>query len=707
MSFRPEDVGKIFDVGLATRDGEPLTVKNKDGADVEVSAVAYMQTSDRQAEQSEQTNLQRLQRLVQLSSPNLMDRQFDDWPQVTQGDWAGGMQQRVFSDATKYWDGVGLLWPVTDWQPQTPYAHIPRLVSRHGVQAPMLAGGSLFISTGTVQTGYAVVYDSTVSPYHILLTFFYDDLFLTFDLGAAGATNIRDVTMAFGSIWVIGSFGASEKFMEIKYSGGILVAGLTQTVGFPNAARIEGALVGNREYIATEGNSGRNIEVYDVTDHSAVLGPYVITAPLDGQERMRDFAFVGNALLMAWSDGMVNALVSMTNFSSPSFSNIGQIAAGALDICAVGDQVFILNHDNADMYLLSGGELTHIGQPIVGPLANPLSQIVSISKPIPFSTYALFAVVTQTGNQPPTSVVSQLQLYAYDVTRGSLFLAWTKDYEQGGGLTEKSVAAYITTVKSSGLPSQLSSEVGIAVLTAALTTNTLAQELYWGNTLPAATTPPQALHGGFRVVSSIIDLTSALPKFFRQVTVEVTGDDATEGSVTVGAWVDKNPEQLQIPPDYQIGAIGFTPPTQTYVLQVNSMGRKLEYYVQIADSGTREGVWESQPKLASVSVEVSVGWVWNLVMDIGPTVETNAFAQQDYCFQRQGLDHVAAYNFLRQLWRERGGRCTAYLPNGDSYNAKIQSLKLPSPKLFAGGSRSDQQASYQLLHAECEIREDA
>src|SRR5690348_4610812 len=94
---QPQEVGPLWDLLLQTRDGQPLTVLNADRMPVQLASVAYMTTIDRQQQQHEETELQHKDQVVQLASPNLIDRELDQWPQISQGDWSGGGLQRVLT----------------------------------------------------------------------------------------------------------------------------------------------------------------------------------------------------------------------------------------------------------------------------------------------------------------------------------------------------------------------------------------------------------------------------------------------------------------------------------------------------------------------------------------------------------------------------------------------------------------------------------
>ena len=124
MGFKvPQEVGELYDIGFETRDGSTIAVKNRNGDTVQLSQVAFVCSTKQ--EQEEATELQRKQQVVQLG-PTLMDREWEQWPGETQGAWSSGLGQRVQfggqgSDPAAYWDGLGIIWPITDWQPQQPF----------------------------------------------------------------------------------------------------------------------------------------------------------------------------------------------------------------------------------------------------------------------------------------------------------------------------------------------------------------------------------------------------------------------------------------------------------------------------------------------------------------------------------------------------------------------------------------------------------
>src|SRR5438094_4889294 len=123
MPFQPKDIGPKHDFGLSTRDGSVIECLDQNGKPQKVSQMAYMASVDKNRVMAEATELQEKSALIQFGSSNLIDREFDQWPQVTQGDWSSGIGQRVFGSngiSSQYFDVNGLVWPPSDWVPQLP-----------------------------------------------------------------------------------------------------------------------------------------------------------------------------------------------------------------------------------------------------------------------------------------------------------------------------------------------------------------------------------------------------------------------------------------------------------------------------------------------------------------------------------------------------------------------------------------------------------
>jgi hypothetical protein len=149
---------------------------------------------------------------------------------------------------------------------------------------------------------------------------------------------------------------------------------------------------------------------------------------------------------------------------------------------------------------------------------------------------------------------------------------------------------------------------------------------------------------------------------------------------------------------------------------MNRVARKIVYEVITTGGGVGVNlagnpVWQQNPKIVSVAIQVATGWVWDLIANLSPNAKTNSASTPQYAYQQQSVvgmfdcDAVVAYNFLKQLWRQRGGQCTLTLANGESYPALIQALDFESPKPLAASFRSDVQTTYQST-VTLKVRED-
>jgi hypothetical protein len=213
----------------------------------------------------------------------------------------------------------------------------------------------------------------------------------------------------------------------------------------------------------------------------------------------------------------------------------------------------------------------------------------------------------------------------------------------------------------------------------------------------------QAIQQGVRLTSSLLDFLSASNKLFRQILASHFALTAGT-SITINAWLDQDPQYLSAVPDLTIThnyLLGDSSPMQT-ALPINRVARKIVLQVIVDNSnGFSAGNFIAAPKVQSVAVQIGTGWVWNFGVDLSPRAQVNTKVQASDAYPRQSvngqpaIDNVVAYNFMRQIWRQRQGRCNLDLPNGDSYPALLQSEHFNSPKPFAVSFRSDQPGSTQ------------
>ena len=142
------------------------------------------------------------------------------------------------------------------------------------------------------------------------------------------------------------------------------------------------------------------------------------------------------------------------------------------------------------------------------------------------------------------------------------------------------------------------------------------------------------------------------------------------------------------------------------VLPINKMAVKLVYEVITAGGVYSGGAWVPAPKLISVSVRTATGWVWHIYLAMTRSAVANSQGNEDYVFDRQQMDEVAAYNWLKAIWRLKGGRCRATFANGDSFNALIQMARFKGPKPFGISMIASRPGDAYENILELQIRED-
>jgi hypothetical protein len=761
MPFQPSDIGSVYDFGLSTRDGAPLLCNDRNGKPVQTASIAYMTSIDKAKMMKEATELQEKSQLMAFASSNLIDREFDQWPQITQGDWSGGLGQRVSgsnNNQTQYWDGQGLIWPTNDYVPQVPLAGPVLGLPANFQSFPYngMAGGYV----NGAGMGYAYVAQLTTGAWVV----FFQAGDVTYGpvtlVDGTSSTGIMHISIGGGFVWVLVNLYPGTTRASLAQLG--MVAGVFQQIGVNNTALgpagygaqaqgiVEAAYVGNKLYVAVVISSLQATDLSTwvnrlwVLDYSAPGVPVIVTTTFPsattGQNvagstssfKFVDLCWQGTNLNISVSDGM-NATILTA--APATFSTITTLAVlpglGNAFICPVGATLFIVGAtyganvsvNRMELFTLNGGTLTAIA-----PINVPAPILDSITSPVVFGSYATWAVSYTVGT------VHSVAVYAYDVIRNRLFRALTINPASFTGsdiFGHGEVAIFGTTTRTMGGGATAQAQFGIALFTGLISNNTeTAREYYWG-VLPVSPVPgfTGLLQMGTELTSGLIDFTAASNKLFRQAIVSFNSGlvaNTPLPSVTFQAWFDQDPGNLTVVPDItktisgasatpsgagaQVGAAIVTVlPTQLAV-PLNRVARKMVYRVTSSGGGLLAGgIWQQSVKIVSVATQVATGWVWDIPINLSPNVKTNT--ANHFVYQNQGqagvydTDHVVAYNFLKQLWRQRGGQCTLTLPNGESYPALIQSLGFESPKPFAASFRADQQTTYQLT-AMIKIRED-
>lgn len=750
MPVVPSEIGPVFDLLLATRDGSTLPCRNKDGKIVNVSQIAYVTSIDRNAQgQHEETELQHKDQLIQLGSSSLIDREFDQWPQVTQGDWSGGTLQRIYSgtnaDPSRYWDGDGVLWPTSDYLPQRG-ALFPPIQDADGAIMRNVFGPGQNTPAGTINAigeSFAFLYTTTTGTIETRLviesqgtrTLFVNPADIATGSGTPSSPmSPADFFIANGLLWYViqnstggisiryVTIGTNALFDTIPSAGFDLNSGNNCAIGY----------VGNKVYLAVPYAAGtaRRIRLYEIQNAVANVFTEInlddtagSTLGIAGILIVTGTVFQGDNLIYALQNGNGDGIIVQYNIASTTFTTVAVLPGESpLYIATVAGALFVISSNSGNMYLLQGGSLQHIG-PVptqIGPLVitgntqgTAFFSPLSTSIPINYGPYAIFA----TAYYPRTGPAAVIAVFAYDVLRGRLFRM-------------VSIPNVSSTLIFSGPRLGLLANTSRPVFG-----NSAFISPAWSvvtSTLGFQTTPRDVMNAqiadigirqsnsstaqlGVSIISSVIDFTNAQPKLYRQILAkfEKLALDSRI-SVILEAWLDQDPASLRLTPDFSASVDGtgrqvvngvvtqVSGPIVNLVLTMNQIATKLVYRITTTggDVTDNSGLLVSASKLQSVIVRAATGWVQTLKLDLAPNSQINS--KNGNVWDRQSsagatVDAVVAYNFLRQLWRLQGGQCVATFPNGDSGPWLIQDIAFDSPKPFAASFRSDQQSQYQTI----------
>jgi hypothetical protein len=731
------DIGPKFDVLIGTRDGSTLSCAGRppQRTPASVSQVAYMCSTQVQQGQHEATELQRMTNLITQASQQETDRTFDAWPQVDQGDWSDGMLQRVFSGGqskpTRYWDGLGVIWPITDYLPQQAVLGNPDQGEAGAIMKLAGSGvtGGLFGPFGGVASR-AMAYMQNAAPQHNILWVrsISSDLKIDPIPGSVngtpsvqGSAQAIDYCLGLGYLWLVTPTAGGVTPVTVgQYSP----SGLLTSTTIVNAQTFAGGgswpgtraavgIAGNKPYLAvtwfsTVAPTAGHVfaRLYDLSNGLA-LAPFVdlqLSHIGDQFATPVQMVFQSDNLVIAMVSGQDAALVSF-NIPGQAFSTLANFPQiNNLFFCSIAGGLFVLATnvvanagfgDTVNMYLLFGGQLQHIGPVTVQATAQGVSNVISGEcEPVAFGPYALFPIYYFPVGGSTTSIA----VFAYDVLRGRLFkLQDFGGFDQFLGNSHGRRCA-ITSPVSRG--TALGALVGQwAVDTPVLSASGSAQDVSNARGAMIGVSVGSFspfLQQGCVITSSLIDYTSSQNKLYRQVVASFTAlpNDAAI-TVRLDAWLDQDPASLAAVPDFtQTLAGNVNVGVKQLKLLVNSIARKLVYRVTTTGPSAANGA----VKLISVATQLSTGWNIHYFLDLARSARTNG--GNAYAYQEQGLDELQAYNFLRQLWRLKGGECKLTLANGDSYNAILQLVEGASSKPF-GASSLGQEPTFQQV---CEIR---
>lgn len=747
--FRPEEVGPLYDLGIAVRpepDGSlmPVMVKNSKGDIVSLTEVAFMSNPAPGSVQEEATDLQRKDQLVRLSTSNMTDREFTNYPQAQQGDWRGGEGQRIAGDITKYWSGNGLIWPLSNVYPSSSMLQpVVQDGPTSGNASPVqgVVGG---IVNGKL--GFSFVYRNAGNTPQLVSVCTIDGSRMV-DTNAAIA-NMIDFCIIADRIFYITT--DATKVYALYVSDGttstLLVSGIAATTRTPLS--IYGGIIGGNDYLAVvfSGDTRRaTIDLYTITTVPAygVSGPAPVSMPAGYSLVVQDIIFQGDQLIASIKLGDRNVILSIT--ATGTVTTLARLSGySAMYLVSVEGTLVVLASNGTpnyqiDIYTLSGGSLS---LQVTVPLAY--SQIPSsVSKMTQFGPYALFAAsyLFDTNAAPfplGTPNANPLVLYAFDATKGALF---TVERLAGPaiGVPKQITALAAQRVIQGGVLPYLT----FAWVVAFWAGESLYQIAGFGpairSTVAAGNKTAPNIHTSGSIMSSLFDFTQGTPKLYRRVVVDHDPIPAGDigAKVRLTAWLDAYPDDVISTAEIAAQVENDQPNSKKTSLVINKIAKKIVTEVDYISStvgvvtpassafgGALPGlaipgitvpaslatVFSTPatltpfpaPRPIAVAIQAATGWITKMSLAVSDRAGTNNQGVNESCFKNQSgaeaeIDAMAAYNFLRALWRENGAECFIYLPNGDQYNAVMESEAFKSPKPFGVsfiGDRADEYSSF-------------
>lgn len=750
-------IGPLYDILIATRDGSSIAcptipgLVNGSNATVNLKQVAYVMATTEPSEEA--TEIQRKDQLTQLSSAQVIDRDFDAWPQVDQGDWSDGQGQRVFSGqgqaagtisnkSTAYWDGLGILWPITDFLPQTPMLTNPDQAETGAVMKLSGTGvtSGAFHSPGVFGgvAARAFAYMQNLAPQHnkIMIRVPGTDYFIDPIPGSTNGTPCTvansqaiDYCFGYGLLWLVTQAALNNPPVRIDaYQSGApptsfinttIANGMTCNANTGVGSRIAVGMVGSKQYLAltyyfiTDGYW--HLRIYDLSSAGGFAA--FTDVPLGTANTFSNplqIAFQGDNVIIGFAHGS-SAMIASFNIPSQTFSTLANYEnANNVLFCPIAGGLFVLvandvavsNFANTvDIYLIQGGSQQHYGPVTVAATAAGVSNVISGEvEPTPFGPYAIFGIYYF----PVGGSTTRVAVFAYDVLRARLFKVQdTGGYAQLLGNSHGRRMSVSSPVSRNTPAGALIGQWAIDV--PVLSASGAAQDV---NNVQGMLVQPSDgsfapfIQQGVQITSSLIDFTSSQNKLYRQLVASFTPIPNDSGiSVQLDVWLDQDPAALSAAPDFTTGVFaggGANNGKTQLNLIVNKVARKLVYRATTVGPSTSK---TAAVKLLSVATQVATGWSLHYFLDLSPQTlcndgRTPVFQNQD------GVDSLSAISFIKNLWRLKGGQCQVTLPDGSSYPGQIQLINSKGLKFILSGQLNDNQPVSRQALVEIRIRED-
>jgi hypothetical protein len=264
----------------------------------------------------EATQLREKELLITVASPNLVDRELTNWPQVSQGQWNGGERQEVFVDPTKFFSSQGvetsLPGRLSLYSSPTPITSFPAIT---GTSSPFATDGFTWYF-GVQGIGYNLIYGNGAGPAS------------TTQIGPAG-TVIYSLTASAAAVYAATSTG-----IYIVNLGGAstqMTADIVDPAADPSIAYFGGQLY--------------YVQVGGVLKHVQVTAPYAVvtdTTLLVGDGTFQCIAATVNGLFLATNVATFSAYTLLFTWNGSALTRVGDIPGEVRAAREANGTVYIL-----------------------------------------------------------------------------------------------------------------------------------------------------------------------------------------------------------------------------------------------------------------------------------------------------------------------------------------------------------------------------
>jgi hypothetical protein len=589
---------------------------------------------------TEQTDVQTQQKLIAYSSSQLIDRDFVNFPRVTDGDFSGGGLQTVFIDPRRYFDSdleirtPGYLYLRPGWT----RAQKTSITAGANRQIVTLADGSgnpeLYVSYGesngnvyAVHGGGTVTFTSAVVGLDTDGQYLYAGQAGRLERYLPGGGNTAVATALNGTArqwWVVQQ--GTQGFFAYYAVGTNTLYKIDLTLGYPVAA-------GSQPLVPI---GGGNLNIVDIVPYAANIA--ILTNDVngsgcdvwfhDGQNMTRIIRIEGYL-----ARGLANCLGTLYvgaqaigGYTSPILAKIG---AGEFQIVAKPGSPFFTNTAQACLQPRSSSNFVYW----------------------PVTTPSISGISGSAGGY----------VVQYDALTGAVAHLQVQDSTDLGSTAATNTDAGLRVVALVGDAAAI-----------AWVNGTTGTAQYQYTAFGTKTFAPSGW-----VVSSKLDFnTPSIPKLFKRLIVTHAPLAAGE-QVLLQGWVDKDPLKFATGATQGSGASQYTAQntnstvgsTQTVLtLPASTIGNSMFYALQLT-AGTSNG---TSPTVYYISAEIGVPWLWSFTVNCS-SQRMDLRGKPD----GQGLRGIDLYGLLHDAW-ENSAPVTFWHPNGNSYTAVMEQAKFDS-----------------------------